>query len=114
MATEKETAPQVILTGDQYARQQLAREMEELSKAPLDKTVPGGRYQGTDGKLHDADGQPLEDESEPESFSFASDEAEKLATEKGLTEADFEGVKASGAGGYTKADVQKVADAKAG
>jgi hypothetical protein len=113
--------PQVILTGDQFARQQLAAEMAELAKSPLDKTVPGGRYQGTDGKLHDAEGQKLEDEDGDEEdtgplsgVNFASDEAGELAVESGLTAADFEGVSASGSsGGFTKGDVQKVADAKA-
>lgn len=40
---------------------------------------------------------------------FASDEAAEAAAEAGLNADDFEGYDPSGAGGYTKADVQKVA-----
>lgn len=60
MADTREPQPQVVMTGEQYDRQQLAAEMKELSKAPLDKTVPGGRYQGSDGQLHDAEGKIVE------------------------------------------------------
>lgn len=43
---------------------------------------------------------------------FASDEAAEAAAEAGLTAADFEDYDPSGAGGYTKADVQKIAKEK--
>lgn len=40
---------------------------------------------------------------------FASDEAAELALEKGLTAGTFAGVEPTGATGYTKADVRKLA-----
>jgi|GEM_PF-5117836 len=46
---------------------------------------------------------------------FASPEAEQLARESGLSASDFEGQGASGSsGGYTKADVQRIASEKEG
>jgi hypothetical protein len=44
---------------------------------------------------------------------FASDAAGEAAKAAGLTAADFEGVKASGATGYTKPDVAQIVAAKA-
>ena len=45
---------------------------------------------------------------------FASPAAEQLANDEGLTEDDFDGVEPSGATGYTKSDVEKVASEKEG
>lgn len=117
--------PQVVLSGDQYARQQLAAEMSELAKNPLDKTVPGGSYAHPDGTLHDAHGEVLSgtvEEAAPaapapsglDGVNFASDEAAEAASSGGLTAADFGGVTASGTTGYTAADVKKLVTAKAG
>lgn len=44
-----------------------------------------------------------------QTIEFASDEARDRAAELGLADADFEGAKASGKGGFTKADVDKLA-----
>jgi hypothetical protein len=120
-----EQQPQVVLSGDQYARQQLAAEMAELAKNPLDQTVPGGKYAHPDGTLHDAHGEPVEgasgDAAEQsattapsglEGVNFASDEASEAAAAGGLTASDFEGVTASGANGYTSPDVKKLVSAK--
>ncbi|MBW3631049.1 MAG: hypothetical protein KY464_17390 [Gemmatimonadetes bacterium] len=43
-----------------------------------------------------------------EGIDFASDEAGEAASTAKLTSADFAGLKPSGQGGYTKADVQQV------
>lgn len=51
--------PNVLITSDQHAREQLAREMAAMKDNPLNETVPGGRYQGADGSFHDAEGRPL-------------------------------------------------------
>lgn len=59
MADAPQTAPAVLISGEQHAREQLAREMAEMNKHPLDETVPGGRYQSADGSFHDAEGRPL-------------------------------------------------------
>lgn len=47
-----------------------------------------------------------------EGIDFASDEAAEAASEAKLVTADFEGAEKSGQGGFTKADVQKIAASK--
>ena len=49
-----------------------------------------------------------------EGAGFASDAAEQLAKDEGLTSDDFDGVEPSGATGYTKADVEKVVSEQEG
>lgn len=51
-------------------------------------------------------------ESALSGVDFASDEAAELANAEGLTAADFEGQKGSGANGFTKPDVRRIAAAK--
>jgi hypothetical protein len=87
-----ESRPQVVLTQDQYDRQQLAREMAALKDNPLDKTVPGGRYMGADGTLKDSEGKPVgEDAGEaPAAGTFDVDGSTKEqlqaeAERRGLT-----------------------------
>lgn len=51
----------IMVSGEAAARQQLADEVKELrQRGRLDETVPGGRYIGVDGKLHNAHGHPIE------------------------------------------------------
>lgn len=40
------------------------------------ETVPGGRYLGGDGKLHDAHGKPVADAPEPEEATAKTVKAE--------------------------------------
>jgi hypothetical protein len=47
-----------------------------------------------------------------EGVDFASDAAGEAAKAAGLTAADFDGVTASGASGFTKPDVAKIVEAK--
>lgn len=60
---------------------------------------------------------PDEAEAEPEqaavlTVTFASAAAAKLADDANLTDADFDGVEPSGAGGYVKSDVQAIIGAQ--
>lgn len=50
--------PMVIFASPQMEQQRLAAELEQLKKNPLDKTVPGGRYETKpdSGKFVDANG----------------------------------------------------------
>lgn len=89
------------------------------------ETVNGGRYKVGD-TLVNAAGEEVKDtaDSKPKSenggsggsldgISFASEEAERLARENGLTSADFRGQEGSGSGGgFTKPDVQRISDAR--
>lgn len=68
MAKDKAQEPETvtvpagfIFQSDQQAKQLLARDMEEMKKHPINETVIGGQYLGTDGELHDAHGKPLKD-----------------------------------------------------
>lgn len=56
--TEKGTtdAPIIVRTGDEHAREQLAREMKALAGKPLDRVPAGGYFIGADGEPHDAEG----------------------------------------------------------
>lgn len=49
-----------------------------------------------------------------EGVDFASDEAAEAASAAGLAATDFDGLKPSGQGGFTKADVSKAAATKQG
>lgn len=110
--TQQPQAPAVIISGEQHAREQLAREMAEMSKNPLDTTVPGGRYASPDGSLHDAEGRPLsggkasaakQPAAGGEETDYESMTVEELADEAG----DLE-VEGTGAGGRVlKADYVK-------
>ncbi len=53
----------VILSEHQNAARELARAQAELREKGivLDRTVPGGSFLGTDGKLHDSEGNPIDD-----------------------------------------------------
>lgn len=79
MATENQ--PQVILTGDQFAREQLAREMAALKDKPLDRAPAGGRFMGTDGKIHDAEGRPVEDSPSASDFDVSKANKAELEAE---------------------------------
>lgn len=53
----------VMVSPEQHAREQLARELEELKKNPLDRaTRPGGEYL-VDGKRVDAHGKAIQEEA---------------------------------------------------
>ncbi len=69
-------APTVLLSAAQYARQELAREMAELRKNPLDRAKrPGGVYgnEGGDG-WHDAEGRELNEDGSPKKQKQQPDE----------------------------------------
>lgn len=77
-----------------YARRQLAAEMEELAKAPLDRVDAGGRYIGTDGQLHDAHGQVIEGGESAGAFDAETATKEELVAEaerRGITVARADG-----------------------
>jgi hypothetical protein len=56
--------PTVVMTGEQVAREELAREMRELNAAGYGTSEPGGRYRTADGVLRNAHGDPLDAPSE--------------------------------------------------
>ncbi|MDR3572865.1 MAG: hypothetical protein P4L50_03305 [Anaerolineaceae bacterium] len=51
----------------------------------IDETIPGGRYLGTNGKYHDADGNPLPDDPKP------VEKTSEKTTEKPVTPASKPG-----------------------
>ncbi len=51
----------IVVDPAMQARQQIAEEMAEMAKKPLDETVPGGRYQQPDGSVRDAHGNVLDE-----------------------------------------------------
>ena len=114
----------VTTTADQQARQELAAEMAKLKENPLDRTVPGGKYLGVDGKLHDAEGKPLrgegakaeaadESEGDPLAGVDMTPAARKRALDADLVAEDFKRQRPSGASGFTADDVDRIAEKKA-
>ena len=47
---------------DAWRQRQYEASLAESRRLQMDETVPGGRYLGPDGALHDANGEPLADE----------------------------------------------------
>lgn len=60
--------PQVLVTGEQLAREQLAAEMADLAKQPLDRhPIAGGVFEDAPnaGTFHDAEGRPVTKDGKP-------------------------------------------------
>jgi hypothetical protein len=72
-----------ILAPEQAHARQLAAEMAEMKAngTQLDRTVPGGRYLGTDGKLHNAHGELIEDDAPKAQASPAALQAQLEAAQ---------------------------------
>lgn len=53
----------IVMPSAQHAAQALAQELAEMKAAgiKLDEVPPGGRFMGTDGRLHDAHGFIIDD-----------------------------------------------------
>ncbi len=116
---ESRQQPQVMITHDQFAREQLARDMEALKKNPMDQaSQPGGVFMGTDGELHDAHGNKIgksagksgeKSAGKSAGKSDASDEdVEGMTVAELQDEADARGVEVEGTGSggrVTKADL---------
>lgn len=89
MANEKPVAatvapPVMVIGTPQHSARVLAEEMAELKRSgkQFDKTVPGGRYIGTDGVAHDAHGKKLKGAKKP-----AAEEEDELPGVADLAEA---------------------------
>jgi hypothetical protein len=82
MASEK---PQLVVqvSPDAHAAQEIAEGLAAFEKAGVgrhnNKTVPGGKFIGTDGKFHDAHGRKLEDADAGIAKMSAEDAAAELA-----------------------------------
>lgn len=48
----------------------------------MGETVPGGRYQGADGKLHDADGNEIGSKENVAKFGAPAEEASEKGKKK--------------------------------
>ncbi len=108
---ESRQQPQVMMTHDQFARQELARDMEALKKNPMDEAAqPGGVFMGTDGELHDAHGNKLSasGKSAGKSAGKSDEDLESMTVAELQDEADGRGVEVEGTGSggrVTKADL---------
>lgn len=91
--------PIIVQTGDEAARRQLAAEMAEMAKHPLDETVPGGVYQNAAGTgYHNAHGQPVSESGavlSAEQARAQADEAARQAADEGAEDADGAAPRAS-------------------
>lgn len=121
----EEATEQRVLQAGQETRDALADAEVEASdvtpapQAPLPSGAPGPlllnadavrEYAKAQGKAQGGDGNGEGDgEDSGDSVNFASDEAAEAAVAAGLSPEDFEDVEPSGAGGFTKADVEAVA-----
>ena len=76
-----------ILITDQQARKQLAEDIAKLKANPINRTVKGGYFLGTDGKPHDAFGNPVEERSEK---SIKAEVAETVKAEQAEAETPVE------------------------
>lgn len=83
--TKREAAATaVLMTSEQHAQRELARELEErkASGTQLDKTVPGGHYLHSDGRPHDAENRPIKSGAKQLSAEDAEARLRELAEEK--------------------------------
>lgn len=66
MPEEKTPQPQVIMSSDQYKREQVAAAKRDAEENRRDETVKGGRYLARDGKtLVDANGKKISGPEKP-------------------------------------------------
>lgn len=104
----------VRVGGTVYVAGQEAELAKVLEPGDVARLREGGAISG-DWKRSKPDSGKVDNSSSRaglDGVDFASDEAAEAASEAKLATADFQGQEPSGQGGYTKADVQKIAGAK--
>ena len=74
----------VVINPTQQAAQQLAEDMKRLKASPMDRSIPGGYFIGTDGEPHDAHGNKIEKRSDK---AIKAEVAESVKQEQAETPA---------------------------
>ena len=93
MATDEKVT--YVMSSEERMRKELADAVEENRKNPLDKTEPGGKYLGTDGEYHDAEGNKIGKGSRSKTLNVEEANATVKELEEQLAQAKQDAVRAA-------------------